>query len=379
MTPLPSSPPWQRRRSASRSNAKQRLLLVGAGHTHLHLLAHAERLARVGFELTVIAPRYFRYSGLATSVASGALPIGAATIDVAALAARRGVVHLEGWATSCDPSHRTVTVDATRRVGYDVASFNVGSVASTDGLEVATSVATVKPFEQLLRVRERIASEPRSRPLRVSVVGAGPTGLELAGQLASQLGRDGSVTIFERGPRPGAGIPEGARRRVLRILTDRGVRIRPATTVHRVEPTHLLVEGDRHDHDLVVIATGLVPTSIARQPGFGGEQGIPVRATLQHVDHDDVYAVGDGAHFTPQPLPKLGVYGVRQGPVLERSLLARQAGAALPEFVPQRRALQILDLGGGTGLAWRGDRWAEGRLLRRLKLGIDLRWLARYR
>jgi hypothetical protein len=83
--------------------------------------------------------------------------------------------------------------------------------------------------------------------------------------------------------------------------------------------------------------------------------------------------------LTPQPLAKLGVHAVRQGPVLEHSLLACRAGRTLPIYAPRRHAFQILDLGGGTALATRGRWWAEGPLLRRLKLAIDRRWLARYR
>jgi NADH dehydrogenase FAD-containing subunit len=139
------------------------------------------------------------------------------------------------------------------------------------------------------------------------------------------------------------------------------------------------VDGERHEHDTVVIATGLTPTGFASDSGLGDARGIPVRATLQHVDHDDIYAAGDAPYFTPGPLPKLGVHGVRQGPVLEHSLLARQDGRPLPVYEPHRHALQILDLGGGTALATRGRWWAEGPLLRRLKLAIDRRWLARYR
>lgn len=360
------------------SSTRTRLLLVGAGHGHLHLLDRAQTLRSAGFDVTLVAPREFHYSGLATAVATGALPAGAATIDVAALAGRRGVHLLEGRAVGCDPECRLVALEDGGDVGYDVVSFNVGSVVAAGSLEIGAGVSAVKPFDRLFSFASWLAATGPDRRYAISIVGGGPTGLELAGQISARFGDRATVTVFDR-ERPGVGLPDGARRRVLRLLERRGVQFRSDASVRVVERDHLVVGGGRHEHDAVVIATGLTPSSFAGDSGLGDARGIPVRATLQHVDHDDVYVVGDAAHFTPGPLPKLGVHAVRQGPVLERSLLARRAGQTLPVYAPRRHALQILDLGGGTALATRGRWWAEGPLMRRLKLTIDRRWLARYR
>jgi NADH dehydrogenase FAD-containing subunit len=355
-----------------------RLLLVGAGHTHLHLIDRAEILREAGYEVTLVAPREFHYSGFATAVATGSVPADAATIDVAGLARHRGVHHVEGRAASCDPRRRLVVLEGGRTCGYDLVSFNVGSVVATGSLAIGSGVSAVKPYERLSTLSAWLAGTRPGGTSRLSIVGGGPTGLELAGQVAARLGAGAAVTVFDR-EQPGAGLPSGARRRVRRLLERRGVELRAGAQVQAVEHDHLLVDGERHDHDHVVIATGLTPTSFAVDSGLGDPGGIPVRATLQHTDHDEVHATGDIARFTPQPLAKLGVHGVRQGPVLERSLVARSAGRSLPTYVPRRHALQILDLGGGTALATRGRWWFEGPLARRLKLAIDHRWLARYR
>jgi len=132
-------------------------------------------------------------------------------------------------------------------------------------------------------------------------------------------------------------------------------------------------------HDVALLATGLTAPPLLAELGIGDGRGVPVRATLQHVDRDDIYAVGDCARFLPGPLPRIGVHGVRQGPVLHRSLLARVRGAPLPVYEPQRRALSILDLGNGVGLAVWGRWWWYGAGSLRLKRYIDQRWLGIYR
>ncbi|MEX2549552.1 MAG: FAD-dependent oxidoreductase [Nitriliruptoraceae bacterium] len=354
-----------------------RVLLVGAGHAHLHLVDRAAKLHRAGIDLTLVAPRHFSYSGMATAVAAGTTPPEAARIDVAALATRRGIHHLEDTVVACDPERHDVLLAGGERLRYDVVSFNIGSVASLGALDVGAGVATVKPFAELFALPWWLATDEDQRR-RVTIIGGGPSGLELAGQLSARFGDRVTVTLFERGSTAGASLPDGARRRVLDILGERGVTVRAEAAVETVTRDHLVVAGRREEHDLAILATGLVPAPLATTPGLGDADGIPVRATLQHLGHDDVYAAGDCARFTPRALPKLGVHGVRQGPVLERSLLARRRGRPLPTYRPQRRALQILDLGGDTALAVRGRWWAEGPWMRRLKATIDHRWLATY-
>ena len=141
----------------------------------------------------------------------------------------------------------------------------------------------------------------------------------------------------------------------------------------------MLRDGTRVPHDTVVLATGLAPPPLATRSPLGGSDGFPVRDTLQHRDHDDVYAAGDCADFLPGPLPRIGVHGVRQGPVLLAALQARIAGAPAPVYRPQRQALAILDLGAGTGLAVRGGWWWLGRASLALKHRIDRRWIDGYR
>jgi NADH dehydrogenase FAD-containing subunit len=356
-----------------------RVVLLGAGHTHLHVLRRARQLAADGIGLTLVAPAVFEYSGAATAAATGSLPPAAGRIDVAALTRRRGIEHLVGRAGRVDVEARTVELTDGRRVGYDLLSCNLGSVTAAGTLVIDPHVLRVKPLERLHELLPRLHATTRgTHPTRVSVIGGGPTGLELAGNLAARWGSDVAVTLFDRNPQPGSDLPLGARRKVVAVLARRGVRIRTDVDVRAVDVGEVLDgAGVRSGHDLAILASGLVPHPDVIELGLGDRDGIPVRATLQHVAHDEIYAVGDSARFLPRPLPKLGVYGVRQGPVLAASLVAQHRGAPLPRFEPQPVALRILDLGGGVGLATRGRWWWYGRAARRLKLAIDRRWLRR--
>ncbi len=362
------------------------LLLVGAGHAHLHLLRRAQDLIAAGYAVCVLAPAEFRYSGVATATATGALPAHTGTINVTALAARHSINHHVGVLTELDVRGHRARCDNGQWLDFDVISFNIGSVAAQVGLDVGQDVLTVKPLEKLADLDRQVtaaleALEDSHRNARVTIVGGGPSCIELAGNLSCRPGVD--VHVVEAGPSIYPQLPSNARRRLVRFMTSRGVRLHTDVAVAKVEADRVVLsDGRTLAHDVVVLATGLVASPLVETLGLAGDgqasDGIPVGASLQHHRHDEVYAAGDCAHFLPRPLARIGVYGVRQGPVLLAGLIARASGQPVPEFRPQRNALQVLDLGGGYGLAMRGRWWWLGRTSLRLKRSIDRRWLANY-
>jgi len=103
-----------------------------------------------------------------------------------------------------------------------------------------------------------------------------------------------------------------------------------------------------------------------------------VNAQLQTSD-PRIFAVGDCASFREHCLPKVGVYGVRAAPVLLHNLRASVLDKPLQHYEPQQRYLGVMNLGWGCGLAWRGNRWWQGRSALWLKDRIDRRFIARYR
>ena len=364
---------------------ERHLLLAGAGHAHLHLVSQASRLTAAGYRVTLVAPAWFDYSGAASSIAAGGRDPAEGRLDVAALARGR-VRHHQGVVTDVDPVGRSVTTGDGARLTWDVLSLNIGSVAAPPpGVEVEdpggpdSPVVRVKPLGDLARLRARLEQPPTGRGHRVTVVGAGASGVELAAHLSARADVE-TVTLLEAGPSVGGDLPPRAAQRLARLLVERGVRLRTGACLARLGPEAVtLGDGTRLPHDTVVLATGLAPPPLATASPLGGPDGFPVRASLQHRDHDDVYAAGDCADFLPGRLPRIGVHGVRQGPVLLAALEARAAGAPAPVYRPQRHALAVLDLGAGLGLAVRGRWWWLGRSSLVLKRFVDRRWLAGYR
>ncbi|MBZ9537579.1 FAD-dependent oxidoreductase, partial [Modicisalibacter tunisiensis] len=178
------------------------------------------------------------------------------------------------------------------------------------------------------------------------------------------------------------GAPRGAGRWVARRLMRRGARLELAASAMAWEPGTLhLDDGSQVAADQLLLATGLVAPELIATLDLpqDAHQGLAITPALHSPDDPRLFAVGDCAWLASAPYPKLGVFGVRQAPVLLANLEARLSDEPLQPFHPQRRYLSILNLGDGRGLALRGRLWWQGRSALWLKRHLDHRFMATYR
>jgi NADH dehydrogenase FAD-containing subunit len=345
----------------------RRLLLAGAGHAHLALLASLQEQPVRGLRITLVSPLERQiYSGMLPGVIAGHYRRDEAETDVAALAERAYVEFRRGAIARFDARERKVVLDDGAELAYDIASFNVGSRidASMPGTAYA---GAVKPFESLL---ERLQ---RGTFRRIAVAGGGVGGIEIAMALRYH---GAAVTVYSE--RPLAPAPFAAR--VERELRRVGVDFRPGMAASAIEPGPQVVAGAaRQEFDLVLLATGPAPLPWLKSSGLERDpQGfVLVRETLQSVSHPEVFASGDCATLRGAELPKSGVYAVRQGEALAQTLRSLAAGGLPVAYRPRRRALLLMSCGRRYAIAQWGKRSAQGGWVWRWKNRIDRAWMRR--
>ncbi|MHB0775319.1 NAD(P)/FAD-dependent oxidoreductase [Halomonas sp. WWR20] len=365
------------------------IVLAGAGHAHLHLVANAAMLNTQHVRLTLIDPGDFWYSGRASAMLGGSYDAPRGRIDTARLAQAHNVAHHSTALSQIHPHQRYVTLSDGSQLPYHRLSLNTGSRISLappfDSAEkTAIRLWPVKPIDNLLTLHQALTQRlVRGEVPRLAVIGGGATGIEIAANLDAlcrRLGKTCPIMLIGRQPRLLPQAPAGASCWIQRHLAKRGVQVlldRKVTTLDR----HTI--GGRNwslPVDDVVLATGLTPSlSYAPSSLPVCREGLCVNETLQSTGDAHVFAAGDCAAIRNLPLPKLGVHGVRQAPLLLENLLASLRGNPMHRYRPASQALQILDLGDGYGLALRGKYWWPGRLSLIAKHHIDERFLRRYR
>jgi NADH dehydrogenase FAD-containing subunit len=364
--------------------ARPRVVLVGAGHAHLHVLRNAAVLRAAGVEPVLVAPSTFHYSGLATGVLSGALTADRAQIDVAALASNFGVRHIAAEATVIDRAARRLRLSDGQDLIYDALSLNVGSVTPDPyRLTGQADVWSTKPLNSLACLKTRIESSISSgRPdPAIVIAGGGPSGFEIAAALAGLLERNAQRPRLHLVCKREAGW--GPRRAISSLTTAlqrRGVVLVSGEVVEREAGACRLSDGRSLACDMLVLAAGLSAAPIVTATGLpvSSEGRLQVGPTLQSVADPTVFAVGDCSVMEGAPRPAAGVFGVRAAPILLHNLAAL-GGGGMRRYRPQRQWLSIMDLGDGTGLAIRGRLWWMGRSALALKRRLDLGFIAAMR
>ncbi len=365
----------------------RRLLLLGGGHAHAHVLQAFAREALPGVEVVLVTPQaQLVYSGMVPGLVAGHYLAAQCGVPLAPLAAAAGAQFVETSASGIDAAGRCVRLADGRRIAYDALSLDTGAAMDRSRLPGAREHGLfVRPMAHFVRLLPQLLDRAARRALDAVVLGGGAAGVELAMALQYRLARGGGpagsrVVLVTGGAEPVATHPPAVQGRVLRALAARGIAVHRQACVALEAGAALLADGARLACDLPLIATGAEAPAWLQGSGLALDAQGFVRTgpTLQSASHPEVFAVGDVATRDDVARPRSGVHAVRAGPPLALNLRRWLAGGVLQPHQPQARALNIIACGGQRAIASWGPWSAEGRWVWRWKDHIDRAFIARY-
>ncbi len=361
------------------------LVVVGAGHAHLSVLKNLKEFTDSGHRVTVVSssPLHY-YSGMGPGMLSGIYRPGEIRFNVKKMSEDRGADFVEDSVVKIHPREKKIDLLVGNEISYDVLSLNTGSYVPALGARPGDeSIFTVKPIEKLLSARRRIIEDLKDKDLRITVIGGGPTGVEVAGnleRLANNVAGDCRITLVA-GTRLLADFKSGVRKHALKSLASRQIRVIEGARATDVKDGMVeLSNGDVLENDYVFMAVGVKPSPLFIDSDLptGEDGGMLVNKFLQSVAYPEIFGGGDCISFEPQPLAKVGVYAVRQNPILLHNLLCTLNDGALQEFVPQKTFLLALNMGDGTAVVrWHFLVWG-GTLGFALKNYIDRKFMENF-
>ena len=367
------------------------IVLLGVGHTNAHILRMWRMRPPPGAALTCVSNfPIATYSGMLPGVLAGQYEPGRFEIDLVRLCAASRARLVLDTVVGLDRVHRTIQFASRPPLVYDLLSIGIGSTPNDAGLAArGEALLPVKPMQTFLerfRARCDLVLQRGARQLRMVIVGAGAGGCEIAMCLPATCqrwfpGLPFDVTVVTAADGIGNGLAAGTVARIARVFQSRSIVVRTSSRVVEVGDDYCLLHGgERLPTDLVIWATDasapelLGRLGLARDPrGF-----LRVRRTLQSVDDDRIFVVGDSASIDGESIPKAGVYAVREGPILWRNLLSALTSATLEQYVPQRDFLRLLNTGDRSGIGeYRGWSFA-GEWVWRHKDRIDSGFMRMY-
>jgi len=364
---------------------KKQLVFVGGGHAHLSALVGLGDYMKGGRLVTLISPfGYHYYSGMGPGMLSGIYEPWQIRFNVRKMVEDRGGSFIEGSVKRIDPRNRMLFLEDGSAVRYDIASFNTGSEVPLGGLGPQDGfVVPVKPVVNLYEARKSILDRNNGNPLEIVVAGGGPAGVEIAAnvwRLLRDNGKPARVTLVAGGRvLPGAG--EKARRLAVGSLAKKGIRVLEGARVESVEKGRANITGTGAiPFDYAFMAIGTKPTALFRDSGIptGEDGGLSVNRYLQSVAYPELFGGGDCISLTGHNLAKVGVYAVRQAPILRHNLGVALDGGEMQQFIPQESYMLILNMGDGRGILRKENLVWDGRSSFLLKDFIDKRFMKKF-
>jgi NADH dehydrogenase FAD-containing subunit len=247
-----------------------------------------------------------------------------------------------------DTNARTVTLGSGGSVGYDYLVYAVGSTGAALNVPGAAEFAyPISELEHAQRLRAAMAGVHPSAP--VVVVGAGPTGIETATELAEE----GQVVTLVCGGVLGPYLSEAGRRSVAKQCKKLGVTVLdgPGAKVVEVRRDSALLADGRELPSVVTIWTaGFGVPDLAARSGLATDAigRLLTDETLTSVDNPYIVAAGDASAPSDSPLRMSCQAALPLGAQAANTVLSRIAGTQ-PEAVNQAFVGQCISLGRKSG------------------------------
>jgi NADH dehydrogenase len=349
---------------------QHRVLIIGGGYGGLYA---ARALAGRDVEVTLVDRRnHHLFSPLLYQVATGALtPSDIAQPLRLILRGQQNARVLLAEAVGIDPDARSVRLDDGTDLEYDSLIVATGTKHSYFGNDAWAGFAPgIKTLEDALQMRARILDAFENAELETDsarqhewmtfvIVGAGPTGVELAGALC-EIARDAlprdfrtinteeaQVYLVEGAERVLPTYPRSLSKAAARQLAQLGVTIRTRTMVTDIDADGVTVRGSEGGETARIpartvlwaagVAVGRFGAAVAEATGAPTDRvgRIEVEHDLTIPGYPSIWVVGDlaAAEWSPGKLvPGVAQAGIQGGRYAARSLLARRDGVTIPDF-----------------------------------------------
>ncbi|MBM7573572.1 NADH dehydrogenase FAD-containing subunit [Aquibacillus albus] len=360
----------------------KRLLLVGGGHAHVHVVKKLKELPIDGVEVMLLSPsQYQYYSGMFPGYAEGLYDKSQISINLESLAKASGVSWVKAAVTAIDPLQKKVLTSDGEMVSFDVISFNIGSLTAGINVPGVTEHAyRMKPNYHFVEVIDEVRDADN-----VVVVGGDVAGIETSLSLASWRTANHihtPVTLMSADRL----LPNKSKRisaKIEAIVMQNGIHLVTSETVSHVKRNKVVTSSNKEIHfdKLVWLAGSKAPDLFKTSKLPVDDHGyLKVADTLQVKEYPFIFGVGDCASIADDPaVDREKGHAVRQGRLLFENLKGFMETGEGELYQPKKNELSIVSIGNKKGLllykgysmtgrwAWYLKNWIDSKLVKQYK------------
>lgn len=330
------------------------MVILGAGFGGLN----AARALAEHADVTLVDRHNFQtFLPLLYQVATAGLAADHVAYPIRGALRKSNIAFRMGSPISVDHRNKEVKLDSSEVLPFDHLIVALGSATADFGIKgVAENALGMKSVAEAISIRAevmrrfedlcRFQDETR---LSISVVGGGPTGVEMAGALAElvrgplasdeeRAAKHIDIYLIEAGPRILPSFSPSLSARTKRDLEKLGVKVLTETAVQEITPRKILLkDGSDIPSEVTIWAAGVQGQPLAQQLSLPVvATRIEVEPTLQVKNYPNYWAVGDIAGAKGRDgrfLPMVAPVAMQQGTFVAEQIQRVEHGKELLEFV----------------------------------------------
>ncbi len=273
------------------------------------------------------------------------------------------------------------------KIPYDFLVIAIGAEQTFFGIPGAEELShTVNTLKGAIEAKKALERLDYSRKISIAVIGAGLTGVEVAGELVDYLRGRASAKIYliELMPRILPAFPnENVATYVTKFLSDRGVEIMTGTTVQEVSEQEITFKnGSKLHYDIIIWTAGIKPNNLLEKLKLPKKKGwLKVDPYLRVEGMTNVFAVGDTVYFEDEGVRSCQNVeeAERQGRVAAENIIRMIKGEKLKRYRPKgtiQKPRAFISLGDDKAVmyfggiifkpfAYRAKKYVERRYMKR--------------
>lgn len=335
---------------ATLQSSPDAVVIAGGGFAGLFCaLAIRERLPERTVVLVEPQER-FVFQPLLYELLSGELQSWEVAPPYRELLSSRRIVWLQDKVAKIDLNAAQLTTTGGHQLGWGDLVLATGTESNDFGIPgVRDNAGAFRGLADVGVLRERIRQLrlQRQREAALVIVGAGPTGVELACKAADLLEGAARVHLIEMGEQILPRSSSFNREKAVAALERRQVKLQLSTAVTSATNDRInLSDGTTVLHNGLIWSAGSRPSIPTITPSVSTKTGIEIGADLRIKDHPHVFAIGDSAHCPENPWPSTAQVAMQQGTAVAEALNVMNAGGDPEPFQFQDRG-EMLSLGLG--------------------------------
>ncbi|MBS3147799.1 NAD(P)/FAD-dependent oxidoreductase [Candidatus Woesearchaeota archaeon] len=348
----------------------KKVLIIGGGFAGVYA---AKRLLKENVRVTLVSKtNYFLFIPMLHEVASGNLCGHNLAEPFKDILRGKNFEFVQDTAEFIDLKNKKVKLAHCEKE-YDYLVLSTGSKTNFFGIPGAQNCLALKNLEDAMRIKREIirnfeaSFHEKNKELRkslcsIAIVGAGPTGVELAIELkefADQLLNSDAknvetaqVYLIQRGPHILPSLPE-LRDVAMKRLRKHHIHILTDSSVKEVQEGKVILDKGAIEAQTIIWSAGIIANTIQTEPKTANDKGCTVvNEFLQLPAFHEVFVVGDCSLFYPQgskdPIPALAQVATEQGKQVGKNIARLLSEQELEPFSFKNKGT-LISLGKGYG------------------------------